>query len=337
MILDSTQIKSITQGAETVKEIDGAIWFSRFTDEEMALYLARPGFDFRAKGTAGIQMEFTTDAQKMFLQVTTPEEPHYHKFFAYDIIVDGKLTAQLRNFEGEPENGSYSQAVFLTDHPRGSFELGRGVKTVRIVFPWSMSLGLEKMELVGATFVEPVKRKKKLLIYGDSITQGSCSLYPSLTYAARITQWLNADAINKGVGSESYFPELAEAAAAPEPDYITVAYGVNDWCNFTKEEFAENCRKFWTAICRKYPKAQKFALTPIWYLDWQNVKSFGPFEEIGQVISAVAAELSDITVVNCTDFVSRDNTDFGDLWIHPNHNGFGMYAENLQKALEQYL
>lgn len=337
MKLDLQQIKSITQGAETIREENGAVWFSRFTEEEMALYLARPDYVSRAKGTAGIQMEFMTDATSLFLQVTTPEEPWYHSFFAYDILVDEIPVGQLRNFTGNPENGHYAKAVFPTDHPSGSFALGTGIKKVRIVFPWSMSLGLEAMELTGATFMEPVKREKKLLIYGDSITQGSCSLYPSQTYAARITQWLGADAINKAVGSESHFPALAEAATAPEPDYITVSYGCNDWVNFTGDEFADNCRRFWQAICSKYPSAKKFALTPIWYMDWQNVKAFGPFEDLARIIRSVTAKFPDITVIDCTDFVSRDNADFGDLWIHPNHNGFGLFFENLKQALEKYL
>lgn len=337
MKLDLQQIKSITQGAQRITEENGAIWFSRFTEEEMALYLSRPDYVSRAKGTAGIQMEFMTDATSLFLQVTTPEEPWYHSFFAYDILVDGIPVGQLRNFIGNPENGHYAKAVFPTDHPSGSFALGAGIKKVRIVFPWSMSLGLEAMELGDASFIDPVKKSKRMLIYGDSITQGACSLYPSQTYATLLADWLDAHAISKAVGSESYFPELAEAASAPEPDYITVAYGCNDWCTYTEEEFTDRCRRFWAAICRHYPNAKKFALTPIWYMDWQNVKTFGPFESLARIIRSVTAEFPDITVIDCTDFVSRDNAHFGDLWIHPNHTGFGLYFKNLKQALQKHL
>lgn len=336
MELTLQQINSITQGAETIKEENGAIWFSRFTDEELALYTAREGFECRARGTAGVQMEFTTDANELFLQVTTPQGDFYHSFFAYDILVDEKRVGQLRNFEGEPACGAYSKAVIPTEHPSGRFPLGGGTKTVRIVFPWSMGLGIEKMELVGATFAKPVKRQRKLLIYGDSITQGSCSLYPSLTYAAQITQWLQADSVNKGVGSEAYFPELAEAATAAEPDYITVSYGANDWCTFTKEEFAQKCRAFWTALERKYPNARKFALSPIYYPS-TPVKCFGPFEDITKIIAEVVKEFPEVVFIDCTEFASRDPAHFGDGWIHPSHEGFTRFARNLQKAMEPYI
>ena len=48
-------------------------------------------------------------------------------------------------------------------------------------------------------------------------------------------------------------------------------------------------------------------------------------------------ENPDVTVIDCTDFVSRDQADFGDLWVHPNHIGFGLFFENLKHALEPYL
>lgn len=337
MRLDFQQIKAITQGAETIKEENGAFWFSRFTEEELALYLARPGFDYRARGTSGIQIEFTTDATSLFLQVVTPQPPFYHRLFAYDILVDERLAGQLKNFGDNPENGFYDTSVFHTDHPCGSFPLGSGIKKVRIVFPWSMSLGLECMELTDATFAEPVKRNKKLLIYGDSITQGACSLFPSLTYAARLTQWLEADAICKAVGSECYCPDLVRAARVPEPDVLVASYGANDWYHCTREELAENCRRFWEVLCEKYPNARKFALTPIRCLGPRDPQTFGPFESVRQVIRSVTAEFPDVTVIDCTDFVSRDQADFGDLWVHPNHIGFGLFFENLKHALEPYL
>lgn len=337
MKLDLQQIRAITQDAETVREEQGVIWFSRFTEEEMALYLPRPGLDFRAACTAGIQLEFTTDAEALFLQVTTPKEPWYHRIFAYDIWVEDKLVGQLRNFGENPENGFYDESVFPTAHPGGSFPLCPGEKTVRIVFPWSMNLGLERLELSGASFVRPRRRKKTLLLFGDSITQGSCSLYPSLTYPARLAQWLQAEMINKGVGCEAYYPPLAKACTAPEPDCILVSYGANDWFRYSEEEFRENCREFWKTLCEKYPNSLKFALTPLWYMGQTGDQVFGSFDKLREGIFQVCKEFPQIRVIDCTDFVSRDSRDFGDLVVHPNHEGFGKFFENLKAAMAPHL
>ena len=337
MKLNLQQIQAITQGAETIREEGGMIRFCRFTDEELALYKARPDYYPTAICTANIQMLFRTDAESLYLKFTAPEGKLYSPFFAYDILVDDKLIGQLKNFPDEMKNGHYYDAPLEKGAPEGSFSLGSGIKTVRIVFPWSVCLKMESCILENATILEPVKKEKKLLIYGDSITQGSCCLYPSQTYPSLLGRWLDADTTNKGVGSEFYYPELAEQKLPYAPDYITVAYGINDWGHCTKEQYRNNCRNFWSAICKNYPNAKKFALTPIWYMNWAEVAPFGPFEELKQVIAEVAQEFPDVVVLDGTDFVSRDTADFGDLYIHPNHIGFRLFFENLKKAMMPYL
>lgn len=337
MKLNLEQIQMITQGAETIREENGTIRFCRFTDEELALYKARPDYYPTAICTANIQMLFRTDAESLYLNFTAPEGTLYSPFFAYDVLVDGNLIGQLKNFPDEMENGHYYDVPFAKDAPEGSFFLGSGVKTVRIVFPWSVCLRMESCVLENATVLEPVKKERKLLIYGDSITQGSCCLYPSQTYASLLGEWLEADTINKGVGSEFYYPELAAVKNAASTDFITVAYGCNDWYHLTREDFTDRCHRFWAAICENYPNAKKFALTPIFYLAQVEPRPFGPLEDVAKIVRSVTAEFPDITVIDCMDFVSRDSADFGDLYVHPNHIGFRLYFESLKKAMMPYL
>ena len=337
MKLTLEQIKKITQGAEIITEENGVFRFCRFSEEEIALYRARPDYYPMAISTAGVQLVFRTDADALQLKVTAPEGTLYHRFFAYDILVNEVLIGQLKNFPDAMENGHYDEAPLSEGPTEGSFLLGSGIKTVRIVFPWSVSLGIEFLSVDNATFLEPVQKSKKLLIYGDSITHGSSSLYPSQTYAALLAQWLDSDAHNKAVGSEFYYPELAEIKQSRSPDYITVAYGINDWYHLTREDFSDRCRRFWAAMCKNYPTAKKFALTPIYYLADCGERPFGPLEDVAKLIREITAEFPDIAVIDCMDFVSRDSADFGDLYVHPNHHGFRIYFENLKRAISPYL
>ena len=337
MQLNLQQIQMVTQGAEMIREENGALRFYRFAEEELALYRARPTYWPTAMTTAGVQMEFRTDADALQLQLTALDKKLYRRYFSYDILVNERLVGQLKNFPDVMENGHYDEAELLGGPYSGSFCLGSGIKTVRIVFPWSVSLGLESICLENATFLEPVKKDKTLLIYGDSITHGACSLYPSKTYAALLAQWLDSKAINKAVGSEFYYPELAEIKQKTCPDYITVAYGINDWYHLSQEEFADRCRRFWSAICRNYPTAKKFALSPIYYLADCGERPFGPLTDVAKLVRQITKEFPDITVIDCMDFVSRDTADFGDLYVHPNHIGFQKYFENLKQAMIPHL
>ncbi len=337
MRLDITDIISVTQGAERIWQEEGAVWFSRFTEEELEIYRAHDNLVKMVRSTAGIQMEFVTDATALSLQVTTPPERNYADYFSYDILVDEERIGRLSNVSENAENGDYNKAAYKAKDPSGVFTLGEGIKTVRIVFPWSMNLGITNIELEGASFARPVTKNRKLLIYGDSITQGSGSIYSSKTYASMLRDWLQADTINKGVGGEKYFPALSYAVPKENIDYITVAYGINDRCNCSREEYISNCTGFWQGICKNYPNAKKFLFTPIYYLNEAAVKPFCGPEEFLSLTRQLMEQFPDVTVIDCTDFVSRDTADFGDLYIHPNHKGYTKYIANLQKAMMPYL
>lgn len=337
MELKLEDIISVTQGAERIWEDAGAVWFSRFTEEEQQIYKTHDHLALMVRATAGIQMELTTDATALSLQVTTPPDRNYADYFSYDILVNDTLTGRLSNVPEDAENGDYNKAARKVENPAGIFNLGEGVKTLRIVFPWSMNLGITKLALEGASFIRPVEKAKTLLIYGDSITQGSGSIYSSKTYASMLRDRLQVYAFNKGVGSEKYFPALSEVTPKENIDYITVAYGVNDRCSGSEEEYISNFTGFWTGICRNYPKAKKFMLLPIYYLNEAVVKPFCGQELFLQLTRKLAEQFPEVTVIDCTDFVSRDTADFGDLYIHPNHKGYTKYITNLQEAITPYL
>ena len=81
-----------------------------------------------------------------------------------------------------------------------------------------------------------------MIMFGDSITHGYDALNPSFSYANRLADLLNADFVNKGIGGERFFPTLAQLKDDIEPDYITVAYGTNDWAHSPKEVFDKNSK-----------------------------------------------------------------------------------------------
>ena len=75
--------------------------------------------------------------------------------------------------------------------------------------------------------------KNRLLAFGDSITQGVDVVHPSLAYAPTLARLMDADSRNKGIGGEVFFPALLEEKEDLDPDFVTVAYGSNDWSKCT--------------------------------------------------------------------------------------------------------
>ena len=106
--------------------------------------------------------------------------------------------------------------------------LAKGEKTVVIYFPWEACFELANVQIDEGASLTGLYRPRKLLCFGDSITQGVYSNHPSLSYACRLADLLDADLTNKGIGGDMVFPELVCEREANTPDLITVAYGTND-------------------------------------------------------------------------------------------------------------
>lgn len=169
--------------------------------------------------------------------------------------------------------------------------------------PWSVCPVVDEVSLDDGAYVVPVKPDKRLLAFGDSITQGYDALRSSVRYTSLLADKLQAEEFNKGIGGEVFFPALAQIKDDISPDYITVAYGTNDWSKKTEEDFKVRCREFYVALSNHYPQAKIFAITPIWRKDYQGERAFGSFEPVEKGIRAAVVNLPDVMVISGFDFV----------------------------------
>lgn len=230
-----------------------------------------------------------------------------------------------------------SQMYPKGEFPLGDFEkewqLGTGEKTVSLYFPWSVNAVVREICLDNGSFIVPVKTECKLLSFGDSITHGYDALYPSNKYVSLLADYLNAEEYNKGIGGDMFFPPLASAKEDFSPDYITVAYGTNDWNNCTKEVFVERCSKFFDNLSRTYRNSKIFAISPIWRKDCDSIKKFGKFEDVNEIIKETVLKYENIFFVSGADIMPHDENLLSDGCVHPNDDGFIVYFKNLIKRL----
>lgn len=329
MVLSLQQIQSITLGAELIREGTSGIEFSRFTDEERALYVGRrvdKNLHMKSFAASGIQFRFSSDAKKLILKGSTAYAAS-RRYFAFDLFLNGVYAFSRGN------HLHLDRVPPTEDLPHGQFsyefELGEGRKEVQLFFPWSASVSLTEVSLVEGTILEPIKPKKTLLAYGDSITQGYDALYPSQSYLSRVVRELDLAVVNKGIGADVFFPELVDAPHGTQPDLITVAYGTNDWSRSKLEKFASSCRDFYLRLSRRFPAVPIFALTPIWRKDLDRETAVGDFDTIRRVVLDSVQDLADVTVVEGFDFVPHDPSFFADGYLHPNDAGFACYANQL--------
>ena len=329
MKLTFEQIKSIAHGVSRVVADNGKIRFLRFTQEQEKMYEEFPDFYKKTFASAGVRLEFVTDSSSLTLRVDV-ESKSSRTYFNHDIYVNGELCYTL----GDDVKNSTDGHMTL----EGSYSLGQGDKTVCIYFPWSACSEVISLELDnGATF-SPVEHSRRMILFGDSITHGYDAFYPSAAYASLLTDALDADGINKGIGAERFHKELALLSDGFTPDLITVAYGTNDWRGANKEQFEEECSAFYENLTKTYPDTPIFALAPIWRGEGDTkITSVGPLSRVAEKLREVAAVLPNVTVIDCYDFVPHDPSMFSPDVLHPNDKGFAHYAEGVIKAIKNEL
>ncbi len=321
MKLTLDDFKSIACGAVEIEESHGAVAFHRFSERERELYREKRSLDFYGKtlSGSGVRLAFKTDATRLELDYRMM--PASSRVFGrFDVYENGVMVAH---------DGADSKIL-----ASGRIEaiLSEGEKEVEIYLPWSKAAYIERLELDGTT-LEPVKRKRKLLCFGDSITQGYDAEFPSLSYVSRLGRMLDAEEHNKGIGGDTFFPELLEAKEPYEPDIITVAYGTNDWNNQTKDSFDKSCKAFIERICELYPSAEKYVITPIWRADGFKETKFGePHHEVHAHMEELLKELP-VRFIDGYALTPHVMEFYSDKYLHPNDLGFGEYASKLKELM----
>lgn len=328
MKLTLNQIKQLVHGAvEVCRDDDGLIRLYRMLPYQRNIYIPKGDLFYkRSCNPSGTKIVMETDSPHLTLDLNI-SHCTTREFFGIDVYINDTYADSLE---------CYGHDKMFGDH-RKTFDLGEGYKAVSIYMPWSVQCGIRDIELDDGSQVTALPRKKKLLMFGDSITQGFDSVHPSKCYASQIADWLNAECINKAIGADVFDPDIVEQREPFEPDYIIVAYGTNDWSRTTQETFVQNCNLFLSRLSTHYPTAKLFVLAPIWRQAWQETRVFGQFRDVSKELECACRKLPNGIFIDCFDFIPPEAKYFKDQVLHPNDEGFDHYFENLRRAMAPHI
>ena len=320
MQADIELIRKITRGALLVAEENGAVVFHRFTEAQRKVYESNHGFWLKTFADSGIRLEFTTDAAKFSMRGTA-EAASSRNFCFFDVSVNGALVKHV---------GTHS----IPDEPEFDFEveLPKGINSVAVYLPGLSKAMLKSLEFTEATEIAPIVKKRRIICYGDSITQGYDARYPSLAYTNIIADMLDAEIVNKAIGGDRFNPELAALPDAGHFDLVIVGYGTNDWSHELREVLVDKSERFFAALEKNYPGVPVCAILPLWRHDWMRVTDVGTFEEGHKIIRAAAEKHPNVKIVNGWELLPHLESCVSD-GLHPNDFGFQFMARNLLKQL----
>ena len=351
MILSTQQIYAAARGAVRYEETDRGLLLHRFTREQQEtyrLYVYEAKSDARREealrfyrntsSSAGIKLVFRTDSRSLTVDVDL-ESGNSRKFFTIDVFADERHAGSIDNCLDIELPEIYSTVDLPIEAACKSFELGEGSKVVTVYLPFNCITYIKKIQLDDGASFEPVRLDKKMIVFGDSITQGYDSVRNYNRYACKAAEALGCEEYNKAIGGEVFFPLLALHKDNFEPDYILVAYGVNSWRIGDVDIFERKCRDFYKNLSQLYPNTKIFALSPIYRMDVPDHPNpgLGKFELFDERIPRLTQDLPNVINISGIDLVPRDAKLFADGYLHPTDEGFDHYAANLIKKLTPYL
>ncbi|MDD4011088.1 MAG: SGNH/GDSL hydrolase family protein [Sphaerochaetaceae bacterium] len=227
--------------------------------------------------------------------------------------VNGKVTFEFDN----PDNKQLKMRLYMP------------------VFPFT---AIKNLATNGTFISADVERKAFMLCLGDSITQGFNAEDPSTTYVIRLQEALNANALNQGIGGYYYESQaLVDLEKLVErPRLVTVAYGTNDWsCIPTLDQLRLNVRSYYERLLELYPDVPIVVFTPWWRGDIDEPKSMGSFSDMTEALIASIPKAENITILPGLDIPSHDRSYLQDNWLHPNAEGFKVFAQAMLPVIRK--
>ena len=341
----------------TVDVVDvGGGWLrpSRFSGAQLrALGSVRawhPGlFRQMAACTAGVTLEFTTDASTVELSLRMGEVPGGTTGALEDVArhtgakpprpdvvfvdVDDSHLGPLVPDENDllsislPDPGSLDVPLPGLGEPRH----------VRVWLPCLTSCSVRTVTHDGS-FLTPVAPRRRLLVLGDSIAQGFAADDPARTWPALLAAHLGLDLVNQGVGGQVFQPGTLAGTEGLDVAAIVVELGANyrfEPCSASS--VARDVRTYLDEVAAAWPDVPTWVLTPLPHLE--DVYPTHPrscFGEAGAIIAAAAARHPSMRVVDATALLDgrllgRLLTDGSD---HPGPDGQLMLADRLGFILD---
>ena len=310
-LLTLDEIRWVTVGALDMKEEDGVLHFYKCTPKQTEAFAAlSAGLGERSLTTSGVRLDLVTDARSLRFTPMTAGK--------YSAEVDGLLCLAADAEAGKP----------LT------LSLSAGEHRVTLWLP-SHSVGTLASEIVlrDAAVLRPYRAKVRLLMIGDSLTQGWNSGLDTEAYAPILCRALDAHSVIQGIGGAYYHRTVFDPEIPFQPSLVTVAYGTNDFNHYktVKEAIAE-ARAMLTSVKETYGGRRVAVILPPPRRD-ANTTAMGEFSEYRRALAGAAEELGLFTA-DGYELLPQMEEIYADS-VHPNALGFAIMARRLEAILKK--
>ena len=320
MKFSTNSLKKLIKGACYFEAERGYLTAFRFSKEQIEL-TKKDGYSEawrnRVLFSGGIRLELRTNAEHICLD--------YKAYF-------GDCEKGGRSKSLDIWIGGVLYSVIDINQVKGkiSITLPAGEKFVAIYLPNYCRFSIKNFTIDGR--YKSVKDKgQRVLVIGDSITNGFGSLFSSGSYFNELQRLTGYNMLNQGIGGYRCEPEELMYVDGFMPDKIITFLGTN-WYNSPEcYDYERATIDFYKKLTQMYPNKQIISISPIWRDD--NVAR-ERFDWCRSIVKRECEKYECITFVDGYTLVPCVEECFCDK-IHPNEYGSLLLAQNLHKIIKK--
>lgn len=339
----------------TAPEGEGWVRPLRFTAAQMrALGSVRawhPGlYKQMAACTAGVRLEFETDASHVRVEVTLGKVPRgtaavlddvaRHAGSAPDpgvvsVEVDDLPPVAMRPDERDAIEIDLAAPDDAPDTPATLPGMGRR-RRVRVWLPCLVSCAVRDVSCDGG-YLEAVPERDVLLVLGDSISQGFAADQPADAWPALLARETGMELLNQGIGGQVFQPGTLWGLEALDPAVIVVEFGENyRYERCAASAVGRDVRAYLSEVALAWPD------TPTWVLgvpphteDVYPTHARSCFAEVDGLIADAAARHDSMTLVDASALLDEGRLAelLADGSDHPGTRGQEMFARRLLSVM----
>ena len=315
------KIKELSVGYVRASEDSDGLHFYKCTERQVAFWReVDPVFEGRANATTGVRIDFYTNSKTVKFALSKGK---------FEVYVDNLLRNQyIVGGEEYPEDKEITLDVCTP--LREEVESAR----ITIYFPSHAHGYIKSLSVDEDAYVKPYEYNGKMLLLGDSITQGFNSEFDSFSFAHQLSRALNKEPLIQAIGGITFREESIEPVML-DADLVIIALGTNDYTVLpTYEDLRGAVSPYFDKISKIYGGRKIFVISPIWRA--KTGRPMGSFAECRNIIIEEADKRGFIHIDGLS-LVPPIPSLFADEWLHPNALGFGFYGENLIRIMLEKL
>jgi hypothetical protein len=248
--------------------------------------MLRPPVDALANNTAGGQLHFTTDSNRLYIAVKMPSRANMYHMPAtgqcgFDVYIgDQNEVRYYKTTRFDHSKDSYASEMF--SFPK------KKMRTVVLNFPLYMGVqhvlvGIDEGAAIGKSdFLKP---GKKNVFYGTSITQGGCASRPGMAYTNILSRMMKEECINLGFSGNGQGDAIVAECMA---EIDASCYILDYVANCTVEMYKDTLPGFMRILKNKRPHVPIYVISALrksfyYFMDDLNMPQ-DPKDVIGDFI-----------------------------------------------------